>query len=50
MSERIFERDTVVPLDNNSPDTCTAACGKQGFTIAGTEYSGECHCGVGFTS
>lgn len=24
---------------------CTAACQKAGYTIAGTEYSGECYCG-----
>lgn len=50
MSSRILERDTIAPLDNNSPEACTAACDALGFTFAGTEFGSECHCGIGFTS
>ncbi|PVF92304.1 WSC-domain-containing protein [Serendipita vermifera] len=28
-----------------TPQACTDHCAKQGFVIAGTEYSGECFCG-----
>ncbi|KAK8048877.1 copper radical oxidase [Apiospora phragmitis] len=28
--------------NNNSALTCTAACGAAGYTLAGTEYSGQC--------
>ncbi|KAH8090992.1 hypothetical protein BXZ70DRAFT_899029 [Cristinia sonorae] len=40
----------VVPLDDNSPATCTAACDALGFPFAGVEFGAECHCGTGFTS
>lgn len=29
---------------------CTAACKKAGYTLAGTEYAGECYCGDRFTN
>ncbi|KAK7924877.1 WSC domain-containing protein [Apiospora marii] len=32
----------------NSALTCTAACAAAGYTLAGTEYSGQCFCGNSF--
>ncbi|KAK7969552.1 WSC domain-containing protein [Apiospora saccharicola] len=34
--------------NSNSALTCTAACGAAGYTLAGTEYSGQCFCGNSF--
>ncbi|KAK8056954.1 WSC domain-containing protein [Apiospora rasikravindrae] len=34
--------------NNNSAVTCTSACGAAGFSLAGTEYSGQCFCGNSF--
>ncbi|KAK7688420.1 hypothetical protein QCA50_008793 [Cerrena zonata] len=50
VSARILQRDTIAPLDSNSPEACTAACDALGFTFARTEFGSECHCGTGFTS
>jgi len=49
VSYRILAQDTIVPIDGGvDPATCTAQCDVLGYTSAGVEFGGECHCGNGY--
>lgn len=49
VSSHILEGDTLVPLDNTDPATCTARCDAFGYTLAGVDFSAECCSGAGLT-
>lgn len=36
--------DTSIQFSNMTVALCTSACGNNGYTLAGVEYSGECYC------
>ncbi|TCD62192.1 hypothetical protein EIP91_007250 [Steccherinum ochraceum] len=46
---RLLQADQDVPVPDNSPETCTAACEALGYSFAGVEFGAECHCGTGLT-
>ncbi|KZW01622.1 WSC-domain-containing protein [Exidia glandulosa HHB12029] len=48
LGETLLKSTKVYEMQNNTPQACTALCAKNGYTIAGVEYSNECMCGKGF--
>lgn len=49
-ASRVLQSVVVTQLANNTASNCAAYCQSKGskYTMAGVEYSNECHCGTGW--
>jgi iron transport multicopper oxidase len=47
---RVFAGASVYKPDNNTPAVCVDLCAREGYPLAGVEYSDECWCGSGYAN